>query len=83
LRERPQDIVYVIDELQRLAPDVPRAYVEIAGMGHTPSASDEIALVLHYAAALLRYYLKGDRATGRGLAAASANATVKGSGLPQ
>lgn len=39
--------------------------------------------VLHYAAALLRYYLKGDRATGRGLAAASANATVKGSGLPQ
>jgi pimeloyl-ACP methyl ester carboxylesterase len=40
---------------------IPRAYVEIDGMGHTPTSADDAALVLRYATAFFRYYLRDDR----------------------
>jgi predicted dienelactone hydrolase len=43
-----------------LPPDTARAYLEIAGMGHTPRAPSEVALIQQYARALFELYIKAD-----------------------
>lgn len=43
-----------------LPDDTPRAYLEIAGMGHTPSTQDDVALIVRYTTALFRLYLKDE-----------------------
>jgi pimeloyl-ACP methyl ester carboxylesterase len=67
-----------------LPPDVPRAYLEIEGMGHTPTTDDDVATVLHYATAFFRYYVQGDRRAGAALVpnAAPANVSFRSSRFP-
>jgi dipeptidyl aminopeptidase/acylaminoacyl peptidase len=55
-----------------LPAQIPRAYVEIDGMGHTPTRADEVAIVKRYAGAFFQYYLRGDAAAGAVLAADAA-----------
>jgi pimeloyl-ACP methyl ester carboxylesterase len=64
--------------------DVPRAYLEVQGMGHTPSTADDIAVVLRYATAFFRYYLLGDVVAAAALApgAAPANVAFRSSRFP-
>jgi predicted dienelactone hydrolase len=54
----------------------PRAYIEITGMGHTPTTPAEITIVLRYATALFRFYLLGDRDAGATLASSAAPSSV-------
>jgi len=54
----------------------PRAYLEIAGMGHTPRAQDQVALVVGYAVALFRRYLDDDRRVNPMLRASAAPPNV-------
>jgi dipeptidyl aminopeptidase/acylaminoacyl peptidase len=67
-----------------LPSDVPRAYLEIEGMGHSPSTADDIATVLHYVTAFFRFYVQGDRGAGAALVptAAPANVLFKSSRFP-
>jgi pimeloyl-ACP methyl ester carboxylesterase len=69
---------------ESLPRELPRAYIEIAGMGHTPASPDEVAVVLRYAEALFRYYLQGDRAARAALAPAAAppNVSMRSSRFP-
>jgi dienelactone hydrolase len=69
---------------ESLPPDTPRAYLEISGMGHTPSTSVEVALMVRYATALFRRYLKEDRGAAEALApsAAPANESYRTSRFP-
>jgi predicted dienelactone hydrolase len=60
-----------------LPSDVPRAYLEVAGMGHTPSGRDQLALVVRYASALFRYYLDHDAAARGDLMPSKAPPNVK------
>jgi predicted dienelactone hydrolase len=64
--------------------DTPRAYLEVNGMGHTPSSPNDVALIVRYATALFQRYLRGDEAAGTLLDHSSAPPTVsfKSSGLP-
>jgi len=64
--------------------DTPRAYLELNGMGHTPSTPDDVALIIRYARALFRLYLRGDEAACELLDPASAppNISFKSSQLP-
>jgi pimeloyl-ACP methyl ester carboxylesterase len=59
----------------------PKAYLEVGGMGHTPSSSGDVALIVRYATALFQRYLKGDEGAAAILApsAAPANVSFKGS----
>jgi dienelactone hydrolase len=61
--------------------DTPRAYLEVAGMGHTPSTSGDVALIVRYATALFQKYLKGDANASAILApsAAPPNVSFRGS----
>jgi dienelactone hydrolase len=61
---------------QSLRSELPRAYVEIAGMGHTPTTPDEVAVVLRYATAFFRFYVHGDRVAGAALAPGAAPPSV-------
>ena len=69
---------------ESLPPALPRAYLEIAGMGHTPATSDEVAVVLRYATAFFRVYVQGDRAAGAALApgAAPPNVSMRSARFP-
>jgi pimeloyl-ACP methyl ester carboxylesterase len=64
-----------------LPSSTPKAYFEVGGMGHTPTTSDEVALIVRYATALFQYYLKGDESAAAILApsAAPPNVSFKGS----
>jgi predicted dienelactone hydrolase len=64
--------------------DTPRAYLELNGMGHTPSTPDDVALIIRYARALFQLYLRGDEAASELLDPSSAppNVSFKSSHLP-
>jgi predicted dienelactone hydrolase len=67
-----------------LPADTPRAYLEVAAMGHTPSSPDEVAFIVRYASGLFRYYLQHDR-TARGAlepSAAPAGVSMKSVRFP-
>ena len=49
---------------ESLPSDLPRAYLEIEGMGRTPSTRDEIDVFLRYAIAFFRCYVQCDQAFG-------------------
>jgi dienelactone hydrolase len=69
---------------EALPSEVPRAYVEIAGMGHTPATPDEVAVVLRYATAFFRFYVQGDPTAGAALArgAAPPSVSIRSSRFP-
>jgi hypothetical protein len=69
LLERPDDIVYVANELRRLNADP-------SWRLHGIIDSDEVALVVRYATAVFRRYLKGDIAAAEALAPSGAPANV-------
>jgi pimeloyl-ACP methyl ester carboxylesterase len=54
----------------------PKAYLEVGGMGHTPSSSDDVSLIVRYATALFQRYLKGDESAAAILAPSAAPAAV-------
>jgi len=56
--------------------EVPRAYLEITGMGHTPTTPSEAAIILGYATAFFRCYVKGDRAASAALVPGAAPPSV-------
>jgi dienelactone hydrolase len=66
---------------ESLPSDTPRAYLEIAGMGHTPSTSADVGLIVRYATALFQRYLKGDEHAAAILdpSAAPSNVSFRGS----
>jgi dienelactone hydrolase len=61
---------------ESLADELPHAYLEITGMGHTPTAPAEVAIVLRYATAFFRFYVQGDRAAGAALVPGAAPPSV-------
>jgi pimeloyl-ACP methyl ester carboxylesterase len=61
---------------ESLPAGTPKAYLEVSGMGHTPSSSDDIAFVVRYATALFQRYLKGDESAAAILAPSAAPATI-------
>jgi pimeloyl-ACP methyl ester carboxylesterase len=67
-----------------LPSDVPRAYLEIDGMGHTPSTADDVKTVLHYAIAFFRYFVRGDSSARGALVptATPANVSFRSSRFP-
>ena len=67
-----------------LPSDLPRAYLEIEGMDHTPSRRDDIDVFLRYATAFFRYYLQRDPAARASLtpAAAPSKVSLRASRLP-
>lgn len=64
--------------------ETPRAYLEIAGMGHTPRTPEEVGLILRYATALFQLYLKGDESARSVLdpAAAPSNVSYRHERMP-
>src|SRR5262249_7972504 len=67
-----------------LPTSAPRAYLEIDGMGHTPNTADDAAVVLRYATAFFRYYVRGDSSAMATLApqAAPSNVSFRSSRFP-
>jgi len=67
-----------------LPADTPRAYLEVAGMDHTPRSTDDVALIVRYASGFFRYYLQHDRMA-RGVlepSAVPANVSMKSVRFP-
>jgi pimeloyl-ACP methyl ester carboxylesterase len=69
---------------ESLPPDTPRAYLEVDGMGHTPTTPEQVALIVRYTTAMFKYYLEDDRAARGALlpSAAPSNVTFTSSRFP-
>jgi predicted dienelactone hydrolase len=74
----------VLRAFDALPADVPRAYLEVARMGHTPSGRDQLALIIRYATTLFRYYVNHESGARDDLmpSAAPPGVTFKSSRFP-
>ena len=59
-----------------LPADSPRAYLEVAAMGHTASSPDDVALIVRNASGLFRYCLQHDKTASGVLERSAAPANV-------